>query len=184
MKRLVEYSSDDEPTCARNKKSKEETKLPSLPTHFQDLFLSGPRLTDDPEFHQGRIRTHQHVEGQWPSHVYIEWYPDDSGCGEILKKLLDLADKAIGAKLTGKEMHSLLESELNVKLPLHISLSNTMMIETENKDEFLAGIMDSMKNFECFEVEIVTHSVNILLNDTKTRAFIAIQIKNGYSKVS
>jgi hypothetical protein len=89
---LVEYSeSDSEPqeddleaTSPPKKKirpagpvsrsSLTETALPPLPSNFHDLYASSTRvsLRDDPSLHGGRKRAVPHVEGNWPTHIYLE----------------------------------------------------------------------------------------------------------------
>lgn len=82
---LVAYpdssDSDSEETQPRTNKRKinvqqdeGKTALPPLPAAFQDLYSSTVRTStqDDPSLHGGRKRATPHVEGNWPTHVYLE----------------------------------------------------------------------------------------------------------------
>lgn len=64
------------PKSALKRKHSESAQddLPPLPAAFHDLYTTNARVStsDNPELHGGRKRAIPHVEGNWPSHVYLE----------------------------------------------------------------------------------------------------------------
>jgi hypothetical protein len=58
----------------RKRSESAQDDLPPLPAAFHDLYSTNARVStsDNPSLHGGRKRAMPHVEGIWPSHVYLE----------------------------------------------------------------------------------------------------------------
>jgi hypothetical protein len=82
---LVDYSSssDEDPNATvevlpvpslKRKRDEPSPDLPPLPSKFHDLYASTTRVStrDDPSLHGGRKRVTPHIEGNWPTHIYVE----------------------------------------------------------------------------------------------------------------
>lgn len=79
---LVNYSDsesdtqEDQPKSLKRRKLEPATSksLPPLPAGFHSLYATNVRTAtaDDPLLHGGRSRQVPHIEGNWPTHVYLE----------------------------------------------------------------------------------------------------------------
>ena len=132
-----------QPINAFKRKKESEQELPPLPAQFHDLYASNVRTTthDDPALHGGRKRIKPHVEGNWPTHIYIEWWPRSRDL-ETLSKLIK--SLSTSASTEDVKVESLLESELGAPLPLHISLSRSLTLTLSNKASFLAQVQSAV----------------------------------------
>lgn len=61
-------------TLKRKHSEAAQDDLPPLPAAFHDLYTANARVStsDNPSLHGGRKRAIPHVDGNWPSHVYLE----------------------------------------------------------------------------------------------------------------
>ncbi|KAK4987261.1 poly(U)-specific 3'-to-5' RNA exonuclease [Elasticomyces elasticus] len=187
---LVTYSDSDDEHVHPLKKRKTSNAttinaLPPLPSTFHDLYSSTARVStsDDPSLHGGRRRVVPHVEGNWPTHVYFEWHPSQTE-HKLLSSLLSTVQaqaEASDPHVTGhpaatQKVHSLLQSELGVPSPLHVSLSRPLVFRTETKDTFLERVTAAIaradvRPFAVNPTELVWHG-----NEDMTRWFLVLRV--------
>lgn len=170
MMSLVEYSGSESDSDTRSPapppakrprpNSQANSSLPPLPAAFHDLYASSTRVSvkDDPSLHCGRKRVIPHVEGNWPTHVYLEcvflalalshWEPQLILAGYPSRKELPLLADIINQSKTkvksASDIHSLLHSDLGAQLPLHISLSRPVVLRTEQRATFTEVLQQSI----------------------------------------
>ncbi|KAG9300618.1 hypothetical protein G9A89_005218 [Geosiphon pyriformis] len=87
---------EEEEEEMRKRKFKQE--LPPLPSSFLELYtnkvFSTTKSIDDPSKHNGRIRSSPHVEGNWPTHVFVE-VDIDPDFQELIYKIKQYAETVI-----------------------------------------------------------------------------------------
>ncbi|KAK5172202.1 poly(U)-specific 3'-to-5' RNA exonuclease [Saxophila tyrrhenica] len=170
---LVEYSDsegeDARPATPPQKKrrltGKGGNELPPLPAAFLDQYSSTVRTStqDEPSLHGGRKRVTPHVEGNWPTHVYLEsTRPEDS--------------KQAKPK---PEINSLLQNNLGVSLPLHISLSRPLTLKNAQKESFLAHLQHSITEAGIKALAIIPKGLAWHPNESKTRWFLVIRLQKS-----
>lgn len=189
--------------------------LPPLPAGFHDLYASASRASsgDDPSLHGGRQRLRPHVEGNWPTHVYLEckFLNPAAACrGHAEKRrLMDggcpthaesnhLSNLISGIKAASQDepaIHSLLDSDLGTQLPLHVSLSQPVVLVTQQRDRFAelleesikqSGVRPYVKLFSesmtrlanaVFRFEVSFTSLDWVPNNGKTRWFLVSRLE-------
>ncbi|KAI9662323.1 MAG: poly(U)-specific 3'-to-5' RNA exonuclease [Bathelium mastoideum] len=123
---------------------------------FYDLYTTEPRVSafDDPNLHGGRKRITPHVAGNWPSHVYLEWVPTPTECEPItsilsnLEAAADACPSSTDSSTPLEPIHPLHVDKLDAAATprrLHISLSTTLNIQTEQRHEFLEQMANTVK---------------------------------------
>ncbi|OQO00442.1 hypothetical protein B0A48_13791 [Cryoendolithus antarcticus] len=198
---LVDYSdSEDEAEVAKNesmpptKKRKTTqasqdgpTQLPPLPSAFRDLYSSNVRTSvqDDPTLHGGRQRVIPHVEGNWPTHIFIEWLPDQNE-NYALQESMRLIERSLNGSSrtlpTSNVIHTLLRNDLGVPIPLHVSLSRTLMLKTEQRNAFLARCKAAASSVTAFEMKLETLQWHP--NEDRTRWFLVVQVSSPNDALS
>lgn len=200
---LVSYSDsedddDDEPVAKRLKKDADhkDDDLPPLPASFLNLYSSSVRVsnTDDPSLHHGRKRVVKHVQGNWPTHVYLEcmlkscnhWkkhsptYTAFAGLPSPAEH--DTLNKLLKALPDLSNVHSLLQTPLQVPLPLHISLSAPLVLRTENKDAFLDAITEAVTpviRSLRHPIAVRPASISWHGNDDGSRYFLVLRVQDA-----
>ena len=186
---LVEYSDsedDDEQQCRDAPPLKKrridngnangsDTPLPVLPSEFRSLYATSVRTStiDDPALHGGRVRQAAHVEGKWPTHVYVEWCPDN----DQYEKLTQLIhNERQNLEVDGTEIHELLHSDLGTPLPLHISLSAPLLLRTEQKDDFRNSLINELARTDVASFSVTSSTIGWVANFDRTRYFLILRI--------
>lgn len=148
--------------------------LPPLPLKFHDLYAANVRTSvkDDPALHNGRKRVKSHVDGDWPTHIYVEWWPDDEAQG-LLTELVKSSKQAS----KNSDVHSLLTSDLNAPLPLHISLSRSLTLSFGNKAAFLAKVSSLIASCHIPTFTVKPGGCTWVSNYEGTRWFLVISLE-------
>ncbi|MCJ1249050.1 poly(U)-specific 3'-to-5' RNA exonuclease [Trapelia coarctata] len=189
---LVEYSDSEEsqkedaPTTKsdgaklpkslkRKHSASSAADLPPLPDAFHDLYASAVRVSnkDDPALHGGRQRVTPHIEGNWPTHVYIEWYPLSAESSKLHSLIRNLNG---GLEARDAKVKTLLESELGAEMPLHISLSRSLMLSTDERQPFVERLKSALEESVTKPFELHMSGLNWVPNYERTRWFLVLQL--------
>ncbi|QSZ29544.1 hypothetical protein DSL72_004059 [Monilinia vaccinii-corymbosi] len=162
------------PNNARRKRDvpSSSPKLPPLPSKFHNLYASTVRNSprDDPSLHGGRKRVTPHIEGNWPTHIYIEWYPSTIE-SDLLSALISKV-----ASFKRFSIQTFLTSDLGVPLPLHVSLSRAIGFSKHVKDAFLASLEQAIRTSGIRPFRIAFSGLAWVPNYEKTRWFLVLRL--------
>ena len=181
---LVDYSSDSSssPPPKRAKTSETASRraplLPPLPRAFHDLYASTVRASpaDAPSLHHGRRRQTPHVAGHWPSHVYLSWLPSETQQA-VLGRLIALAAATLPQETSqAPALHSFLKDDLDVPLPLHVSLSRPLVLTSANKDAFLARAVRAIRRAGAVPFAIAPRGLAWYHSPDSNRTFLVLRV--------
>ena len=128
----------------------------------------------DGSYHQGRIRSFPHVEGQFATHVYFELTggEDNTHLGHLLQAFSTL----------GETFHPM-------EQPFHVSLSRTVAITSIQMKSLLSELKNALQKplviprkrprTSILDMSLrvrIGESACILVNDEKTRTFLSLSV--------
>ncbi|KAJ6096975.1 hypothetical protein N7486_007721 [Penicillium sp. IBT 16267x] len=157
--------------CHKQSSSDTPSTLPPLPATFHDLYASTTRVStqDDPSLHGGRKRIIPHVEGNWPTHLYLELYPS--------KEELVLFENLIPQPSSSQSgIQSLLHSDLGAQLPLHISLSRPVILRTEQRSSFAGLLQERIEESRIAPFALKPNNLKWVSNFERTRWFLVLSV--------
>ncbi|KAF2806798.1 uncharacterized protein BDZ99DRAFT_448347 [Mytilinidion resinicola] len=164
------------------KRTRDETEasseLPPLPSAFHDLYTTDTRRStrDDSSLHGGRKRAIPHKEGNWITHVYLEWHPTLTE-STTLSTLISLVQKAEHAQQpfnSDPQIHSSLLSPLGTPLPLHISLSRSLVLVARQREPLLATLNTNIRKAAVRPFDIEATTLKWVPNYERTRWFLVL----------
>lgn len=155
-------------------------KLPPLPSTFHSLYTAAARAstTDDPALHGGRIRQVPHVVGNWPTHIYLEWYPSPTDV-VLLEDINRISLNSISGRTSSPKealVHDLLRSDLGALLPLHVSLSAPLVLRTEQKTLFEERLADRLRKLRVSAFTVNVVGFDWVSNHDATRFFLVLRL--------
>ena len=179
-----------------NDTPKQRRPPPPPPSNFNSLYATSSRTatSDDPSLHAGRQRQTPHMEGNWPSFVYLEWTPTDSEI-RILDDIITSATemnqvsaleyeegrmsdehRQILCNSSQARINSSLRSDLGVRLPLHVSLSSPLILTTSTKDAFMSDLTAAIHKSRVSSFSPSSSKVKWVSNFDGSRHFLIVTL--------
>ncbi|KAF9956369.1 poly(U)-specific 3'-to-5' RNA exonuclease [Modicella reniformis] len=176
-----------ETTCVLPKRTK--VALPPLPSSLTDLFKDRERPPDDPEKHQGRVRTRPHIDGSWAVHVYLE-VKLSSELFDIISILTKTIRKSVPSAVSLLQSIESLKDKKGVALEaetaadaseLHISLTRPLYLQELHIGRFTSDVRDAFKNKKKFNISF--SGVQSFSNDERSRSFLSLRVGSGHAEI-
>ncbi|KAF2234995.1 hypothetical protein EV356DRAFT_532277 [Viridothelium virens] len=156
---------------------------------FHDMYTVEPRFSafDDPSLHSGMKRANPHIVGNWPSFVYLEWFLHQNQSEAISTLLLKLKSTFASGPWSGTASYRsdaikplFVDTLDHFATPrsLHISLSSTLNIKSEQRGDF-DGRMRSALKAEPFLLRFT--GVRWVSNQLGTRWFLVLTCQEDES---
>ncbi|XP_029648353.1 U6 snRNA phosphodiesterase-like isoform X1 [Octopus sinensis] len=144
-----------------NNKRRHRDPLP-LPDDIKNMFKEKEiSIVDNPDFHEGRIRSFPHLAGNWATHVYIEVERNEH-FAEIQRLLLSELEPFADFKAFSQ---------------LHLSLSKTVPI----RHHWIQPLTDSLSVSlqDAVSTSCGFCAIKLYTNDENTRTFLSLQVTSS-----
>ncbi|KAF9931704.1 nuclear protein localization protein 4 [Mortierella alpina] len=163
---------------------KTKTSLPPLPSSLTELYKERERPQDNPDKHQGRVRSRAHVDGSWPVHVYLEVKASE----ELFDIITSLTKSARASAPSTVSMLRSIESLKNAPsvsidadtaadaTELHISLTRPLYLQELHLGRFTSDVRDAFKKRKRFNVSF--SGVQSFSNEENTRSFLSLRLES------
>ncbi|XP_038067707.1 U6 snRNA phosphodiesterase-like [Patiria miniata] len=166
------FTEDPSQSQSANRHKQQNSVLPSLPPEILGMFgesstthpaEGGPQ--DPSMHHDGRVRSFEHVAGNWATYVYI---PVD-----LTDRLQTVMEDLLGSLPSSVDMTPVPD--------LHISISRTVTLQYQWIDPFVDSINQQVASVDAFHY--CFDDVEFYANDEKTRSFIGLKVGYGHQEM-
>ncbi|XP_063990722.1 U6 snRNA phosphodiesterase 1 [Diachasmimorpha longicaudata] len=110
---------------------------------------------NNPEEHEGRVRSFEHERGIWATLVYVAYTPSEA----MESWMISVRDKIPSGNLVLQDFH--------------LSLTRTLVLKFHWVDAFLMGVRDLIRSTPQFTFGIT--NVKIYCNEERTRTFLGLE---------
>ncbi|KAK8808590.1 hypothetical protein WA158_008491 [Blastocystis sp. Blastoise] len=127
-----------------------------------------------------KVRTFQHIDGNWPSIIYINIRVHKKIMTKLLK-IKDYMNKVIESYYKSEDEipeMKLLTDEKTGNTSIHVSLSKAFVLKKYQISSFYEALKNELKYYKKFKYSL--KPFRFFLNDTHTRSFGSLLVKDGY----
>ncbi|KAF9304781.1 poly(U)-specific 3'-to-5' RNA exonuclease [Mortierella antarctica] len=155
-----------------------------------NMFKDRERPADNPDKHQGRVRSRPHIDGSWPVHVYLdvklseEMFDIVSSFTESARKLVPKTIsmlQSIQAVRADPKATPIEAKSADDATELHISLTRPIYLQALHIGRFVSDVREAFKGKKRFNVSFA--GLQTFSNDDKTRSFLSLRIGSGHSEL-
>eukprot|EP01035_Chromulina_nebulosa_P033906 gene33906-45416_t len=119
------------------------------------------------------VRSFEHVDGNWPSHVYLNILEGKRNSGFFCIKRLCISHFAQSYGVDKSSDHFVVEEQSH-----HVSLSRPFVLRRHQIEAFIQLLQDKVHYFHRFSCHVFSEYQE-LINDSSTRGFVCIPLADS-----